>query len=76
MHPSNNEEATMSMIDDLIRITTTNQDGWALEAAYVYEESGYINSDLVPYIDFWFGDCNDLPTPSLGSLNYFEELTK
>jgi hypothetical protein len=66
----------MTMIDDLIQMTTNNKDGWALEAAHVYGECGHIGSDLIQYLDFWYGDRDDLPTPSLGSLNYFEELTK
>lgn len=66
----------MTIIDDLISVTTSNQDGWALADAYEYERSGNVNSDLQPYLDWWYGDRDDLPTPSLGSLKYFEELTK
>ena len=64
----------IDMVDTLISVIEGNQDGWALADAYEYERSGHIGSDLQPYVDWWYGDRDDLPTPSLGSLNHYEEL--
>nr|QMP83777.1 MAG: hypothetical protein [Caudoviricetes sp.] len=65
----------MTMIDDLLSVITSNQDGWALNDLDVYVESGHVNSDLQPYLDWWYGDRDDLPTPGLGSLNCFEGMS-
>ena len=62
------------MANDLIRMTTNNQDGWAYEQALRYQKTKKIGPDLVPYIDFWEGLRDDLPAVSLGSMKCFEEI--
>lgn len=57
----------------IARVARMSHDGWAWEQAREYARTGWVGSDLQPYLD-WYWRGGDFPYVSLGASRRADQL--